>query len=304
MPTFRNDPNPVLLTKIEDLQIMSALDNGFITKFEMSPEIHFHVFYEVFIAVDGEFYVELLGGESLLVKPDWLCLIPPGVYHCTRSVEGVKKLAVRFNYSPDPKCHTHTPAYIACQKALSLCQTATVFPDCGQLCQIIQTISREMNSAHFASGTYVQTLFTQFYIQLIRMFREQGESQDTTDRVAENMSEQDTRWLKIEEYFQSHYHENITEEHLAAEMNLSKRQLSRVLQGIYGVSFRQMLIETRMHRAVQLLQEGNRTIEEIAYLVGYTSLSGFYSAFHNKFGMTAGEYKTTHQMAAPTNFRQ
>ena len=145
----------------------------------------------------------------------------------------------------------------------------------------------------------METLFTQFYIQLIRMFRDQKKAETPQAATSGGAIVQDTRRVKIENYLLFRYQDNITEEDLAAEMNLSKRQLSRVLQLTYGKSFRQLLIETRMHRAAQLLQEGGHSIEEIAYLTGYTSLSGFYSAFHKYFGVPVGKYRAAYAMKQP-----
>ena len=302
MAPIWNDPNPVLVTKIEDLQIFSALDNSFITTFEAAPETHSHAFFEVFTALEGDFAVELLGGDSLLIKPDCLCLIPPGVYHYAHNVsEGASKLAVRFSYSCAQEGRTAGPpsVFATCRDTLERCRTVQVVTGCEKLCQIIQTIAHERSASHFASDAYVETLFTQFYIELIRMFREQGEAEATQAATTGGVIEQDTRRVKIENYIQLRYQENITEDDLAAEMNLSKRQLSRVLQRTYGKSFRQLLIETRMHRAAQLLQEGRHSIEEIVYLTGYTSLSGFYSAFQKYFGVPVGKYRAAYAMKHP-----
>ena len=302
MAPIWNDPNPVLVTKIEDLQIFSALDNSFITTFEAAPETHSHAFFEVFTALEGEFAVELLGGDSLLIKPDCLCLIPPGVYHYAHNVsESASKLAVRFSYScaQESGASGQNSVFTTCRDTLERCRTAQVVTGCHKLCQIIQTIAQERNTPHFASNAYVETLFTQFYIELIRMFREQEEAEMPQAATSDSTIEQDTRRVKIENYLLFRYQEDITEEDLAAEMNLSKRQLSRVLQRTYGKSFRQLLIETRMHRAAQLLQEGQHSIEEIVYLTGYTSLSGFYSAFHKYFGISVGKYRAAYAMKNP-----
>ena len=302
MAPIWNDPNPVLVTKIEDLQIFSALDNSFITAFEAAPETHSHAFFEVFTALEGEFAVELLDGDSLLIQPDCLCLIPPGVYHYAHNVsEDASKLAVRFSYSCVQESESCGPAsvFAICRDTLERCHTVQVVTGCEKLRQIIQTIARERNTPLFASDSYVETLFTQFYIELIRMFREQEDSESPQTAASDSTIEQDTRRVKIENYIQFRYQENITEEDLAAEMNLSKRQLSRVLQRTYGKSFRQLLIETRMHRAAQLLQEGSLSIEEIAYLTGYTSLSGFYSAFQKYFGVPVGKYRAAYAMKKP-----
>ena len=46
----------------------------------------------------------------------------------------------------------------------------------------------------------------------------------------------------------------------------------------------------RIKRAAQLLQNGNFTVSEVMYTVGYTNPSYFAKSFASKFGMTPKEY--------------
>jgi AraC-like DNA-binding protein len=99
------------------------------------------------------------------------------------------------------------------------------------------------------------------------------------------------RKIKIEEYIFLHFPNQITEDDLAKEMHLSKRQLSRVIDKLFGKTFKQMLCDVRLNRAAQLLIESDASVDDIAYSVGYTSLSGFYTAFRGKFSLSAGQYR-------------
>ena len=47
----------------------------------------------------------------------------------------------------------------------------------------------------------------------------------------------------------------------------------------------------RLSHAVQLLTITDLPAEEIAGLVGYGSVSGFYDAFRKRYGVPAGSYK-------------
>ena len=92
-------------------------------------------------------------------------------------------------------------------------------------------------------------------------------------------------------WFADNFAKQITEDDLAAEVSISKRHLSRVLADIYGMSFREKLIEVRLHRAAQLLEQTEMNIDEIASAVGYRSFSGFHRAFVRYFGCTPYEYR-------------
>ena len=92
-------------------------------------------------------------------------------------------------------------------------------------------------------------------------------------------------------WFADHFAKQTTEEDLARDISLSPRQLSRVLSDIYGMSFREKLVEVRLHRAAQLLEQTEMNIDKVASSVGYLSFSGFHRAFVKFFGCTPFEYR-------------
>ena len=69
-------------------------------------------------------------------------------------------------------------------------------------------------------------------------------------------------------------------------MNLSISQVNRVLKILYGVSFKQKLLETRIEIAKDLLCNTDLPINEISKKVGYDYVSSFYKVFKNKTTFT------------------
>ena len=100
-----------------------------------------------------------------------------------------------------------------------------------------------------------------------------------------------SRYYRIEMWFAENLANQITEDDLAAEISLSSRQLSRVFSDIYGMSFKEKLIEIRLHRAAQLLEQTELNIDKVALAVGYLSFSGFHRAFVKFFCCTPFEYR-------------
>ena len=74
-------------------------------------------------------------------------------------------------------------------------------------------------------------------------------------------------------------------------MHLSQRTLQRRLQE-ENSSFQQLLDETRRELAVQYLAQPDRSLLEIAYLLGFADPSNFFRAFRRWFGTTPGEYRS------------
>lgn len=90
----------------------------------------------------------------------------------------------------------------------------------------------------------------------------------------------------------------VNSDRVAAKMHMSKRSLQRHLQD-EGTSFQQILDTTRADLARHYLGHTTTTLDEISYLLGYTSPASFYRAFQGWFGTTPKNFRQTDaQMSA------
>ena len=81
-------------------------------------------------------------------------------------------------------------------------------------------------------------------------------------------------------------------EAVAAQFELSSRQIRRIVQAQLGVPPVQLLLTRRLLLAKQLLTETTLSITEVAFASGFSSLRRFNDAFNRRYGM------------APTRLRQ
>ncbi|MEL6254075.1 MAG: helix-turn-helix domain-containing protein [Bacteroidota bacterium] len=85
---------------------------------------------------------------------------------------------------------------------------------------------------------------------------------------------------------------NLKLEELARSLNISRHQLSQLLNDNLGKSYSLFINEYRIEYAKGLLlQEENLSIEAIAYEVGFNSKSSFYSIFKKLSGETPANFK-------------
>jgi AraC-like DNA-binding protein len=82
---------------------------------------------------------------------------------------------------------------------------------------------------------------------------------------------------------------------LAADVGLAPRSLARRFEDETGMTWRAVLRRMRILRAVEELAAGNRSVTQIAFTVGYTSLSAFNEAFRELTGRTPTEYRRSFQ---------
>ncbi len=78
---------------------------------------------------------------------------------------------------------------------------------------------------------------------------------------------------------------------LAKEMGISHSSLHRKLKSIAQQSISQFIRETRLKRAMELLQLQAGTVSEIAYGVGFGSTTYFSKCFHDYYGYPPGEVR-------------
>ena len=80
---------------------------------------------------------------------------------------------------------------------------------------------------------------------------------------------------------------------LSVVAHLSSSRLSVLFREKYGTSFTNYLIDFRMKKAQEFLRETDKSIKDIASLVGYDDYMQFSKMFKKKVGMTPQQYKNT-----------
>lgn len=84
-------------------------------------------------------------------------------------------------------------------------------------------------------------------------------------------------------------------ESVAKTTSFSERTLSRLFQSALNISFFQYLKLARIIKAMEKLLETDSTISEIAYAVGYNSISSFSNTFYKMVGQRPSEFKELKQ---------
>lgn len=77
---------------------------------------------------------------------------------------------------------------------------------------------------------------------------------------------------------------------LAKAMDMSRMQLHRKLKAITGIATTEFIRNERLKLALPLLKTSDLTISEVAYQVGFNSVSYFIKCFKNEYKVTPAEY--------------
>jgi two-component system, response regulator YesN len=114
------------------------------------------------------------------------------------------------------------------------------------------------------------------------------------DAVAElnRQTNYTTYVLFAEAYIQKNYLDStLSLQDLADELDLSGSYISRILKQELGLSFVDYVNRVRVNRALQLLNELERSPEEIARLVGFRTAAALAQAFEKVLAITPDDYR-------------
>ena len=83
----------------------------------------------------------------------------------------------------------------------------------------------------------------------------------------------------------------VTLEDLAKEFHLSTPYISKFIREKSGKTFGEQVTQVRMKRAKTLLRNGNMTIENISYSIGYPNAEHFSRVFKKTFDVSPAQYR-------------
>lgn len=95
----------------------------------------------------------------------------------------------------------------------------------------------------------------------------------------------------ITSYFQENYMKKISVEEIARSSYLSTTYITKIYKEITGDTPINYLIGLRMEKALEILQEGHFSIQDVARKVGYDDPYYFSKLFKKRFGVSPSAYK-------------
>ena len=157
----------------------------------------------------------------------------------------------------------------------------------SRVMNLCREIIEELDEESFLSRELVSTQFSQLMIHCLRSVREKS---GHTVKVEKSLTVED-EIERIDNFFALYPPERQTRQELAQYLHCSQRQLIRKMQALYGVSFRQKLMDSRMDLARYLLRSTDKSVNEISSQVGYADNAAFFRVFRQYVGMTPAQYR-------------
>jgi len=242
---------------------------------------HCHKEYELHILRAGKATVEV-GKQTYQMEAGQGMLIAPGKYHRVSSERNtIERFSLQVTVAEGPLTEL-------LQEKVADCRVFSVPQRLNELCG---EYYYETNAVNPYRREMQQSLLTCLLVGLLRL----AGGQPAIREENATMSALERR-VVIDDFFGDRFAEAAGQEELAKRLNISQRQLARVLEKDYGMNYREMLIRARMEQAAWLLRTTKRTIPQIASYVGYQSESAFYKVFYNHYQQTPRQYRKENKL--------
>ena len=238
---------------------------------------HSNTCYELHIILEGSCKLAF-DGEIHTMSAGQAVVIAPNVYHAPSDVSAV---FCRFSLSFSVDSGL-LPALNSVSKDGYL-----FFEPESRILRLCQELLQEIDEDGFMSKEITSALFSQVMILCLRALREEDENIPADSKALTQEDEIE----RIDNFFALYPPERQTRQELAEYLHCSQRQLIRKMQALYGVSFRQKLIASRMDLARYLLRTSDKSVNEISNQVGYADNAAFFRAFRQHTGMTPAQYR-------------
>ena len=157
--------------------------------------------------------------------------------------------------------------------------------DTVRLVPIISAIRKELENCEYKYEFFIQSLISQFLINLIRYY---GYS---ADKQSLNSEQEEIIRCSIA-YIDEHFDTKVTLQDLSAITSVTSNYLCYLFKKAHGITIFEYINMKRIEKAIDLLTKSScSSIIDIAFACGYNSTANFNKIFKKCTGMTPSKYR-------------
>ncbi len=250
--------------------------------------MHWHPALEIILVLEEDYTIEF-PGETMVLKPYDILIIPAGELHHLLARDGGSRVIYLFDFDSISKIGGLS--YIVPLLSRPVLINKDNDPQ-------IYRKERDILEAMFAEYANNSTLWElDLYSKLLEFLTTYGRYKLlSNDEIGENASgkqkELVDRLNKAFEYIDNHFTEDITLERAALVAGFSKFHFSRIFKECSGQNFYDYLCFKRIKETEMLLMNQSLSVTEIALRCGFSSPSSFNRTFRRFRNCTPTEYRS------------
>jgi len=248
---------------------------------------HWHGFPEIIAPCTGDLEMTI-GNDVYHLNERQFALIPPRKLHSITNAENANQLIIQFSHDSLPRLYDFTTNrhIIYLQKIID-----------NDAFKGYETTPLDI--LHKIKDCYSSNIaFKEFHLyrELLQFFIVLGEynfklnSQLSTERIFQNQVHYE-KFNSVVKYIDEHYASNISLEEVASHAGFSKYHFSRIFKEYFETSFPEYVMKRRIRRAIEILENPNISILNIALLSGFSSPSSFNRAFRQVMNCSPSDFR-------------
>lgn len=228
---------------------------------------HFRADYTVVSAQNGEEALEKLRANPIaMIISDWMMPVMDGPTFC-REIRKDRR-------------YSHIPFVMLTAKTDDASKTESM--NCGADAYIEKPFSMEYLTACIRNTLDMRHRLFQMFSTTPEATVSEMEASPVDSELLQQMTK------LIEDHIDS---KELNVNFLADQLNISRSGLFAKVKAITDVTPNELIQVIRLKHAAQLLREGKYRVNEVSYMVGFSSPSYFSKCFTKQFGKKPGEFK-------------
>ena len=264
----------------DDIEIYHYCDKA---TFNVPP--HRHDFYELYCLLSDS-YIYHVENNQYNLRPGTLILVRPGESHWPE-FEGeprdIERIVLWLNPQFISSLSIFLPHTLGTMGS-NLEAEHLIVPEektYQVILGLLYSLLYEKNRADADSAYMCHLILSQLLIYISRVLNQRMKPQDKpTTRYEEIM--------KIHEYINAHYREQISVNGLAQSFFMDKNTMTRQLKRIIGMTPGDYIRRKRLDTAYTLIRQGY-SVQNAGLACGFSDYSAFYRAFRQNYGITPGD---------------
>lgn len=252
---------------------------------------HWHPSMEILMPTEKT-YDAKIGDTTFHLEVGDILFIAPGVLHELSGTEGRRTVVLTDFSMFNSLTHAINPIHSFIHPALAVNKDTSpeLYRKCHDL--IVRIYDEYFGSRPFRELDMYSSLL-QMMTLIGRSYATNGPSVD--EAYSNKQQAYIDRFVKICEYIDTHYNEDLTLEKVAELAGFSKFHFERLFKNFTGTTFYKYLNQIRIAQSRSLITNPNLTLTEVALQSGFNSSSTFIRMFKQLNGCTPTEFKNNYR---------
>ena len=239
-------------------------------------DVHVHEFFEIEMVLDGEGKHIVNDHEYELTRGS-IYLLTPGTFHSLICTPELHLINIMFD-----------------EMVLSNLLIPELFikiPNCffelrgrdfDDMKMLAELLIKNLDLRDEYSGVFINSIINCVIIRMVR---------ESSLFKADGVRGKHAVLNNVMRYLYKNFGENPSLKNVAAMAGYSPNYFSKIFAEFTGKGYSEFLNALKVARAKVLLTSGDRSVSEIAFHCGFSSLSNFYRIFKEETGVTPSEYR-------------